>query len=441
MTSPRTHTYAWVLGSVLVGVTLVVSAILIPLTSGLDVHVGVSAYEPFPPLHANWVPSLDARAILPIAVAVGTLALWNRIERLGWRPFVAVTWIASWLWTFTLAYVDGTKGLSEQWERPGEYVYDARRVTSVSDALSGFIDRIPLDAPDHWFIHVAGHPPGALLAFVGLDRIGITDEFWIGVTVMTIGSTAVIAALVAVRSLGDESLARRTAPWLVLAPMAVWMGVSGDALFVAVTTWGLALLALASRRRGRTLAAYAVPAGVLLGYCVYLSYGLVLLGLLAVAILIAAGTVRALPWACAGALAVAAAFTLAGFAWWDAYPVLHERYYDGVASRRQYGYWVWANLAAWTFTAGLATWAAIPTGLERLRERNPVAVLGCASLLCIVVATLSGMSKAEVERIWMPFTLWALLLPALLPSRWRTPMLVGQAATGLLVQLLLLTRW
>ncbi|UYM04552.1 hypothetical protein [Solicola gregarius] len=441
MVTTRTRTYAWAVISTLTGLTLVVAAIVVPAAADIDVHVGISGYDPFPPLHANWVPEFGPRGILPIVVAVGVLVLWGRIDRLGWRAFVATTWVATWLWTFTLAYVDGPDGLSEQWMRRGEYVYDARRVTSVSEALSGFIDRIPIDAPDHWFIHVAGHPPGALLAFVGLDRVGITDEFWIGMTVMTIGTTAVVAALVAVRALGREPLARRAAPWLVLAPMAVWMGVSGDTLFVAVAAWGLALLAIASTRSRRAVPTYGVVAGVLLGYSTYLSYGLVLLCPLAIAVLVVAGTARALPWALAGALAVAAAFTLAGFAWWDAYPVLHERYYDGVASRRQYGYWVWANIAAWTFTAGLATWAAIPAGLRRVRERNPVAVLGCTALLCVLIATLSGMSKAEVERIWMPFTLWALMLPALLPVRWRTPLLAGQAATGLLVQILLLTRW
>ena len=34
--------------------------------------------------------------------------------------------------------------------------------------LRGFVDRIPVDAPGNWPTHVAGHPPGALLFFVGL---------------------------------------------------------------------------------------------------------------------------------------------------------------------------------------------------------------------------------------------------------------------------------
>lgn len=441
MSSERVRTYTWSAVSGLVGLLVVVASMTAPRLFEIDFNSGISEYERFPPLHANWLPEIGPRAVLPVLVAVAVLALWSRVERLGWPRFVAVTWFATWLWTFALAYVEGTDGLSRTFERDHEYLYDARRVTSVHDALTGFVDRIPLDAADHWLVHVAGHPPGALLAFVGLDRAGVTDEFWVGTTVMTLGTTAVVAGLVAVRALGGERIARRVAPWWVLAPLAVWTGVCGDALFMAVAAWGLALLALACGHTGRRLAGYGIAAGLVLGYCVYLSYGLVLLGLLAVAVLVAARTVRPLPWALGGALVVAAGFTVAGFAWWEAYPVLRERYYDGIAEDRPYSYWVWANLGAWTFTIGLATWAAFPAAIREVRRLNPVAVLGSAGVLCVVAATLSGMSKAEVERIWMPFTFWVLMLPALLPVRWRTPLLAGQAMAAVLVQLLLLTRW
>ncbi len=102
--------------------------------------------------------------------------------------------------------------------------------------------------------------------------------------------------------------------------------------------------------------------------CVYLSYGLVLLGILAVAVLIVGRTWRPLPWALAGAAVVAAAFTAAGFEWWEAYPVLHERYYAGIASERPYSYWVWADVAAWTFTVGLVVWAAFPRAVRAFRD-------------------------------------------------------------------------
>src|SRR5690606_40901761 len=39
-----------------------------------------------------------------------------------------------------------------------------------------------------------------------------------------------------------------------------------------------------------------------------------------------------------------------------------------------------------------------------------LAVLVAGALLALLIADLSGMSKAETERIWLPFTLW--LLPA-----------------------------
>ena len=136
----------------------------------------------------------------------------------------------------------------------------------------------------------------------------------------------------------------------------------------------------------------------------------------------------------------AALFTIGGFAWWEAYPVLRQRYYDGIASDRHYSYWVWANLAAWTYTVGLAVWSAFPAARRAFRS-NPLVQLAAAAMLTIVVATLSGMSKAETERIFLPFTIWIVALPALLPTRWHRGLLLSQVALGLAAQLLLLTRW
>ena len=51
------------------------------------------------------------------------------------------------------------------------------------------------------------------------------------------------------------------------------------------------------------------------------------------------------------------------------------------------------------------------------------------------------MSKAEVERIWLPFVPWLLVSTALLPERWRRSGLVVQVVVALLVQHLLYTVW
>ena len=57
----------------------------------------------------------------------------------------------------------------------------------------------------------------------------------------------------------------------------------------------------------------------------------------------------------------------------------------------------------------------------------------------MLLADLSGMSKAEVERIWLPFAVWTCLACAELPRpRWW---LAAQAVLALLVNHLLLTVW
>jgi hypothetical protein len=59
----------------------------------------------------------------------------------------------------------------------------------------------------------------------------------------------------------------------------------------------------------------------------------------------------------------------------------------------------------------------------------------------VLAANLSQMSRAEVERIWLPFVPWLLVSCALLPDRWLRPGLALQLVTALVVQHLLFTGW
>lgn len=428
--------------STLIGAGLVAAAIAWPRATGTDVFIN------WPPLKARWTPEPAPTLVLPVLVALTGFLCWRRISSaLNWAPYLAAVFAGSWLWTAALAHVGGKESVSKVFARPSEYFVGAKEVSSIPAFLSGFIEKVPLRAPDHWPIHIAGHPPGATLFFILLGRIGIEDPYTAGVIVMTLGCTGVVAVLLTVKTLASQELARRAAPWLIAAPAAIWMGVSADALFTAVAAWGLALLALAATTdRSSRLIGFGLPAGLLLGLCVYLSYGLLLLGILAIAVIYLGGRWTALPWALGGALLVVAAFTLAGFRWWEGFPVLVTRYYDGIQHKRQFGYWVWANLGAWTFTSGLAVWAAFPRGIAEAwrgtdKGRRVVAVLGCAGFVSILVATLSGMSKAEVERIWLPFTIWTLVLPSLLPLRWQRPLLATQMASAVAIEYLLTTQW
>ena len=418
--------------SAAVGLTLVVAAMVVPLVWDRDVHAD------WPPLHADWGPRLDPH--LAIVVAVG-LVLWVAmpivVDRMTFAATVVLSTVASWIWVMVLALYDGRYGLSRVYERVGEYLHDASRVNDIGTALATYADRIPYAHPENWKIHVAGHPPGSLLYFVLLDRVGITDPFWVSVTVVTLGATGVAAVLLTLDVLGSRELARRAAPWVALAPLAVWAG-SGETLWAAVAAWGLFLLAVACTRRSRVV---AVVAGLVLGLCLFLSYGLALFGMLALAVFALTRAWRLLPWAALGVAAVVGMFWMAGFTWWDAYPALRERYYDGVGGERPYQYWVWADFAAWTFTVGLVTWAAFPRMWSHARQGKPIAVLAVAALSALVIASLSAMSKAEVERIWLPFTLWIITVPALLPPAWRRPLLLSQVVLAILAQTLLITAW
>ena len=59
----------------------------------------------------------------------------------------------------------------------------------------------------------------------------------------------------------------------------------------------------------------------------------------------------------------------------------------------------------------------------------------------MTLADLSGLSKAETERIWLPFALWILAAPALLPPPSHRFWLALQAGGALAINHLILTNW
>ncbi|WP_435603309.1 hypothetical protein [Streptomyces sp. bgisy130] len=421
-----------------------------------------SLHVNWPPLYASWSPHLGPGT--PAAIVIAVLVIVHGpplAARLPWRRLVVLGWVGALAWTGALAMIDGWRtGIAGRLTTAYEYLTVIDRFDDLGPALRDFTHHILNNAPDHWPAHVAGHPPAAVLTFVGLDRIGLGGGGWAGLWCLVVGTSAVAAVLIAVRALAGEPIARRAAPFLVLVPSAVWVGTSADGYFAAVAAWSLALLALAATRRTRHPAAAALASGLLFGLTCYLSYGLTLIALIAAAVLWLARTVRPLPLVAAGAAAVAVAFTLAGFSWWEGYLLLVERYYQGAAAVRPYAYWVWANLACTVLIIGPATVAALRRALGHalasartagrgLRlpagpPRDPagrLVVLVLAALLALLVADLSGMSKAETERIWLPFATWLPAACVLLPEARQRAWLTAQAVLALLLNHLLHTGW
>jgi hypothetical protein len=425
-------------------VALMVVAAVLPRLVGWDVHALTRPDDAFPPLSATWNPNVGVGTVPAVIIAV--LAWRYAVDwgyTLPWRRLLLASYVGGLAWLVALAYVDGSEGISRVLGARLEYLPTARATHDVPAMLHGFVGRIPITADDNWATPVAGHPPGTLLFFVMLDRLGLGGDYAAGLVVTLIAATTSVAVLVALRALGAERVARGAAPFLVLGPAAVWTAVSADAVFAAVAAWGLAVLAIgATSDRSRVSLGWSGLAGLLLGGCCLLSYGLPLLGLLALAVLAAARSWRPLPVAALMAAAVVLAFAGLGFRLWEAYPVLHDRYWYGIAHERPAAYWLWGNLAALCFSAGSILGAGLGHVFSRPRhaDRTVLLLVGAAAT-SVVLADLSLMSKAEVERIWLPFVPWLLLSVAVLPERWRRLGLGVQLALALTVQHLLFTTW
>lgn len=409
----------------------------------------------WPPLYASWLPHWGPGTPAALVIAALVVVYGPRTaRRLPWRALVPAVWGGSMAWIWSLALVDGwQRGVAGRLTTSMEYLRSVADVHELPAFLGDFTHHIVADSPHNWPAHVAGHPPGALLTFVGLDRIGLGGGAWAAVWCITIGSSGAAAVLVTVRALSGERLARLAAPFLVLAPAAVWIGVSADGYFAGVSAWALALLALAATGTTPVPRLTALGGGLLLGLAWYLSYGLTVLVVLCAAVLLLARSARPLPYVAAGAMPWVVGFTALGFWWPEGYTTLVERYYQGAAKVRPYAYFVWANLAAQVVTVGLATVAGlgrafprVRPAVRRMRRAAPsgagaLSVLVGAALCMVLLADVSGMSKAETERIWLPFVLWLLPACALLPCRMHGRWLAGQAALALLVNHLLLTGW
>ncbi|APE38309.1 hypothetical protein BOX37_13660 [Nocardia mangyaensis] len=420
-----------------------------------------SLYAAAAPIFGSWEPHWGWGTGPAIAIGVLVTVYGPGLAgRMSWRWLLPAVWLTALAWSFALAMVDGwQRGFAGRLTTGHEYLHEVGGVSSIGAMLRGFADRILDFQPDSWTTHVSGHPPGALLTFVLLDRAGLGGGTWAALVCTAVGCSAAVAVVVAIRALGAPERARAVAPFLALAPAAIWLAVSADALFTGVSAWAVALLALAVEP-GRRRPAVAFGAGILFGYSVYLNYGLILMAIPAAAVLMLRGVRGAWP-AAVGALTVVALFTLSGFWWLDGYHLVVERYYQGIATTRPASYWVWGNLAATVCAVGLASAAGATRlsgnlGLPRsprfsgsaaaaLRDWrgrvDPAALMAAAGLLALLVADISLLSKAETERIWLPFDIWVLACTALLPVRTARRWLAVQVVGTLLIAHLILTNW
>jgi methylthioxylose transferase len=397
---------------------------------------GVRLGLEFPPLFGRLDPQLTWRVLPAIVVAVLVVAFSGWLSTsLPWRSLLAASWLGAAAWAVALAFTGGWDALAS----PVLSRHDAPallpQVGGILQFLANFTDRIA-----SYPVHVQGHPPGLVVLLAALDRIGLAAPGVIAGLYIAAGAAVAPAVAVAARSVAGEDRARAAIPFLVLAPYAVWIATSADALYAGVAAWGVALIISAPADRWWQPGA----GGVLFGLALFLTSGAAGLVLLPVTVLLLRRSVAPLLWAAAGAALVTAAFALAGFWWFDGLAATRERYYAGLGGLRPYGYFVIANLAALAVAAGPATLAGMssPGARRSLRTRPSLGWLVLAAALAVAAANLSGLSKGEVERIWLLFTPWLVAAAAFIPGtalrRWW---LAAGALLALAVQVLVVTPW
>ncbi len=438
------------------GVTLLVAAFVVPhLNLGIVTPMinstpeRLRAFADTAPIFGWWNAHVGWGTVPALLIAAAVVWWGPTVARtLRWRSLVGLTWATSFLWAFSLAMIDGwERGFAGRLAARHEYLRQVPTVTDIPEAVRTFSSRILDFQPDSWITHVSGHPPGALLTFVWLDRIGLGGGAWAGLLCVLVGSSAAAAIIIAIRAVADEATARRAAPFVAVAPTAIWIAVSADGYFAGVAAWGIAVLALAVHGSTRWSIPTAAGAGLLLGWGIFLNYGLGLMAVPAVAVLLTApgwrAALRSLLPAVIAALAVVAVFYTAGFWWFDGYLLVQERYWQGIANDRPFQYWVWANLASTVCAIGLGSVAGLGRvfDIKALRARSGMHVLLTGAFLSIVLADLSMLSKAETERIWLPFTVWLTAAAALLPPRSHRWWLALNVIGALALNHLILTNW
>lgn len=384
-----------------------------------------------PPL----VGHLEVRLAWPglAAVPLGAAAIaWgpSLAERLPWRRLLWAAGIAGAAWAVALALTEGVGGILRSPGSPRDYLNDAPLIGSPLPFLDGLVENI-----ERYTTHVRAHPPAMTLVAWSVWRLG-GGPAWIAALEIAAAASAVPAVLVAVREVSGEARARAAAPFLAFAPVAMTIASSGDAFFAGVGAWAVTLVVLATGREGRRSDALALGGGLLFGVTAFLSYGMVLLGVVPLAVALGRRRLRPIGVAFLGSLPVFGAFLVAGFWWVEGLLATRLQYLASAARSRPFSYFVVANPA----TFGLVLGPAVVAGVTSLRDR-PIWWLVGGALAAVVLADLSGMSKAEVERIWLPFAFWVLPAAAALPDRTRSAWFTASVTFGFALEVAVRQPW
>ncbi len=409
--------------------------------TAVAVHLHVRLGTAGAPFTGRYRLKLDPATALAPAVAVGVIAASARHlpDRLGWRQLLAAAYAAALGWTLSLAAVDGRNGLAAPVTNPGEYFSD---VKAVAGHPAAFLRAFVADSAQH-AVATRQHPPGPVLALWALTRAGLTDPVLIGLLIAAVGALSVPLVLTTMRSVCGESAARRLTPILVLAPYAVWVAVSMDAVTSTLAAGMVAAGVLASEPRRRALGAgWAVISGLLVGLAALFSYATPWLAFSVVCVYFVRRRPLLVIVTGIASLAPLALAQAAGFSWAAGLTAAQADFSERVEPQRSAVVWGLVSLVVLILACGPAVVAS-----ARKMRRSPGWPFLVGAGLAVGFAVGAGLARGEMEHAWVPYFPW-LLVAAVAPQRrgedsTRTPLwLVGAGALGAVtLEAVLRTAW
>lgn len=400
---------------------------------------GVQLGVPLPPFQAHLRPLVSPLMLPCAAVLAGATLLAPRLVARPQSPLFMV---------LALSGLSLLVGMSTNLARSGVHglwaVFDTGRGGSheaANEYLPGlWALRHGVQAYIHHFpslipvlpVHVRGNPPGPLVA---LHLLGINRAEALAALCIGLGSLCAPLSYVLGRTLGGERRGVTAGVLCAFSPALALLGVTSVDYVFAALGMACACLLLSPKPVGRAGGAALVPVAAFSSW--------LLLAIPAWAVLqtwLHRGRRPALLLGGSVALALALGWLL-GTLWLGYDPTAtlaatEKAYRHGISAQRPYAYWLLGSPAAWVIALGLpVAWA-----LARAVSVRDPAALALAAL--VISAAVLGFTKAETERIWLPFVPLACVAAArALPARRLAPALWLLTGQALLVSLLIDTTW
>ncbi len=402
----------WLAG--LVAVAVVVWGTV--LRAGDPTALGVAT----PPFVMSFGVDLDPLAVVGVLAGIAAVPVAGLLVGRELRPWATVLGACALALVLGLAVNamrEGVAGWSSIFDTGTGGSFEAKNeylpgLGAFDYGTGFFLDRFA-ELTSSLPVNVAGHPPLLMLVlhWTGITTAGQMAALCIACFAALPAATYALASVLEL----ERVAVRQAAVLCALSPVAILYGVTSADVTMAAAGAGASALLCA---RGRLPRALGVVAFLL---CSLLSWAL-----LAVGAFTAVAVLRRDGWRPALGLAVACGIVLLGgqgllalTTGYDPIGALKEveaYYRQSVASVRPYWYWVIGSSVAFALMLG----PAIAGGaIAAIRRGAAPAALGL--LVVVLVASLAGFTKAETERIWLPFVPWACVAAAavLPPARIR----------------------